>query len=89
MGFNDRYRWNKEHPGSYFYSGLRLFIDWDSRVLITHGGWWCQSVVPLTMIASIVVFRRRYWITHFLGAAVVIGGVVRAPCGVAFGAPSA
>ena len=36
-----------------------------------------QSVVPLTMIASIIVFRRRYWITHYIGAVVVIGGVVR------------
>lgn len=35
-----------------------------------------QSVVPLTMIASIIFFRRRYWITHYLGAAIVIGGVV-------------
>eukprot|EP00698_Gefionella_okellyi_P023262 TRINITY_DN7889_c0_g1_i1.p1 TRINITY_DN7889_c0_g1~~TRINITY_DN7889_c0_g1_i1.p1 ORF type:complete len:443 (+),score=75.19 TRINITY_DN7889_c0_g1_i1:117-1331(+) len=35
-----------------------------------------QSVVPLTMVTSIIVFRRRYLLNHFLGAAIVIGGVV-------------
>jgi hypothetical protein len=29
------------------------------------------------MIASMIVFRRRYWFTHYIGAVVVIGGVVR------------
>ena len=35
-----------------------------------------QSVIPLTMVATIIILRRRFKINHYIGALIVIGGVV-------------